>query len=72
MIVCGSVAIIFKAQSWPEGSRSVPRDRETQRCFPEQKTVPLSGEQRLLATAAANGEARPGHLHYFGSRAIVK
>lgn len=34
MAVCGSVAIIFEAQPWPEGSCSVPCNGETQWCFP--------------------------------------
>lgn len=56
MIVCGSVAIIFKAQPWPEGSCSVPCNGETQSCFPGQEMVPLPGEQRT--TGYSSGERR--------------
>lgn len=64
MIVCGSVAIIFKAQPWPEGNRSVPHNGETQRCFPGQEMVPSSGEQMTAGYGSGEqeGEAWPSSL----------
>lgn len=67
MIVCGSVAIIFKAQPWPEGSRSIPHDGETQ-----QRQFLRLEDRRLLAIAEMNGEARPSHLCWSGGHEIIK
>lgn len=67
IIVCGGVANIFKAQPWPEGSLSVPRDRETQ----QRQFLHLEGKG-LLAMAEMNIEARLGHLCWSGSHAVIE